>query len=214
MLSGHFYARRSRMKLNWVPSAYSRYRSGMRACGPRPAGGTGTTHMETKSLLCLHCRAGLILQKGEEKNVLHFFEVDLLLSPYFCQLCPGGLPFRWALLGISEHGSPPQRISHGVQVGTLMLRGLYFERIPESLSAMRNFRAICRRWCAVASAVSGLIPAGGNKAGRLPPVKAGRNTDRKQLRHDGEPRRTSLCLCEREAESPPTDFESRKDAIL
>lgn len=79
--------------------------------------------------------------------------------------CPGGFPFRWALLGLSEHGSPPQRISHGVQVGTLILRGLYFEQIPESLSVMRNFRAICRRWCAVASAVFGLIPTGGNNVG-------------------------------------------------
>lgn len=52
----------------------------------RPAGGTGTTHMETKSLLCLHCRAALILEKGG------LFVYLYIVLPTFCGIVPAVSP--------------------------------------------------------------------------------------------------------------------------
>lgn len=75
----------------------------------------------------------------------------------------------------------------------------------------RLFQFICRRWCAVASAVFGLIPTGGNNAGSPPSVKAGRNKPDKNCGTTGIA--TPNIPDEREAETPPTDFVSRQDAF-
>lgn len=133
-----------------MPILPARWRNGNAPAGGRWAPITDKEHPSVR------CR-GYFVKKGG-------FWMFYIMRPAFCDAIPTFTPCagpRWEykcmIVRRNEYptGYRLRRNDKG-----------YIFQIAAAGSRRNTRRFICRRWCAVASAVSGLIPAGGNNAGR------------------------------------------------